>query len=309
MNKLLYLFFLSFTLSSILSCNQDSKKEDNTSALAALALASSQSTSTTATELKFQVVSNGTQVKCGTDITINKAVNGSTSKTLKLQDLRFYVSGLKLVTTDDKLIDLTLPNDDKWQYNNGVLLDFEDKTGDCESAGTGDTNNTVKFNSVTGNFKGVQFLLGLTPDLNKLSNTETPAPFNINAMYWSWAIGYKFSKIEFSSDNIKTSLHIGSLQCSGNVSTNVCAKSFTTTIKVTKDGFDTSKHTVTLDLNELLKNYDTNPTGLTAVSCMPIGTPAGPNAKESEICPKILENVGLKTDGTESGVQSSFSIQ
>lgn len=312
MKKICTLLFSIVLLST--NCTKDDDNNDEM-ALAGLWLLSNQ---TTNVELNFKAVSDSTDVSCDSNFTITKAVNGSTSKTLTLQDLRLYISDIYLIDTNGAEIPVTLTNDGTWQYNNAVLLDFENKSLGtlCGNTGTSDTNTkakgTIPSSSATS-YKGVKFTLGLPYSVNKLDNTTSPSPFNISAMYWSWANGYKFTKIEFDDENgYTTSFHLGSTGCSsGSMETSDCSNPYRSTITLTQDsGFDLSSNYIALDLNELLNNFDPSASS-SGLSCMPVGKPSGSKStEESTQCPYILTSVGLSSsDGTETGSQTAFKIK
>ena len=49
-----------------------------------------------------------------------------------------------------------------------------------------------------GNYVGVRWTVGVPFALNHTDAAATPAPLNSAAMAWSWQVGRKFTKIEFS---------------------------------------------------------------------------------------------------------------
>lgn len=149
-----------------------------------------------AVTISFAAQANGKDVKCGAVNSIDNL--GTSNKTAEIQDLRFYIND------KGQAVAVTLDKNDYQNY--GVaLLDFEDATGAC-SAGTAQTYTAITGKINTGNYKGIQFVLGV-PDTGldstgktvALSHTETTsmsAPLDIAAMAWSWQGGRKFVKIE-----------------------------------------------------------------------------------------------------------------
>lgn len=264
----------------------------------------------TPVRLNFNVVSGTTDVRCGSNFTVSKAVNGSTTRTMDAQDLRFYISNLRMIGADGvSEFPVSFGDDGVWQYSGAALLDFEDATGNC--SGNSDMNMSISGTTTGGGYSGVVFDLGLPESLNLLSNSTAPAPLNLNQMYWSWAIGYKFTKLEFT-DTVSTNLvrsHFGSLNCGGDISSNTCANPYRSSVRVTStSGFDPSTQTIALDVNEMMDNFDA--TGA-ALSCMPLkAPPAGaPSGDEAVQCPKLLTQLGLSSDGQATGSQASFVIR
>src|SRR5687767_3594054 len=57
---------------------------------------------------------------------------GTTGTELELADLRLYIHDVRVVKADGTEVQVALTHND-WQYENLVLLDFEDGTSACES--------------------------------------------------------------------------------------------------------------------------------------------------------------------------------
>lgn len=118
--------------------------------------------------LKFAAVSGTTPVSCAAPI----ASLGTGSTTAALQDLRFYISNVRLTRMNHTSMPLILDKkagDDLTRGGNRVsLIDLENGAGSCDQ---GDTriNATI---------------------------TSAPAPLDLAAMNWSWQSGRKFNKIE-----------------------------------------------------------------------------------------------------------------
>ncbi|MCR9143962.1 MAG: metallo-mystery pair system four-Cys motif protein [bacterium] len=294
-----------------LNCSQlglESEEDDSDTNLLLLSAAAILNTPVT---LNFSVVSGTQTVQCGSTFTVNKAVNGSTTRTFNPEDLRFYISNIRMIGADGvSELPVSFGNDGVWQYNGAALLDFEDATGNC--SGSTDTNTRISGTTVAGGYSGVVFDLGLPESLNQLSNSTAPSPLNLNQMYWSWSIGYKFTKIEFT-DTGSTRLvrsHFGSLNCGGDISSNTCANPYRSSVRVTStSGFDPTTNAIALDINELTNGFDS--TGGANLSCMPLkappaGAPAGDEVTE---CPKLLTQMGLDSSGNATGTQSAFAIR
>ncbi len=110
---------------------------------------------------------------------------GPNQKRMLVETFKFYLSGLYLNSDIDSL----LIND----------VSFVDLTS---------LNPSLKFLVKPGNYTALRYAVGLTPELNgtndpNFDEAQFPIdhPLSIyNGMYWSWATGYIFSKIEGKTD-------------------------------------------------------------------------------------------------------------
>ena len=281
-----------------LNCSQlglDKKKDSSTSRNLLLLAAVPKAAS-----LNFSTVVGSQKFACGTAYTVNGTAN------VKFRDFRFFVTDVKLISSDNTEIPFTLNTDNVWQSNGVALLDFE--TGSCGStpsmgSGSAETNSTVTGTVPAGSpssYKGVKFSISVPTAINFQDSTTQPAPLNVNAMYWSWTSGYKFAKIEFSNDDFSaniTNLHLGSTSCVNKV----CSKSYRPTISISKSSgtYNPSADTVTFDISAFLSGY----AGYSSEnSCMP-----GTNSN----CLKIHNALGLDSEGNVSTsiTQTAFSIK
>ena len=287
--------FLTILLSSLLFSSCDTitgKKDDNNNAslIAAAALLSQTKTSTAASvkTINFNVVSGTTNVSCtGTIPGTVAGVSGAT-----LNDLRFYVHDVKLISTDGTKVDFTITTDNKWQlaagtntsgaYAGVALLDFEDKTNGCATTGTTDMNKSITGTSPVGNYIGIEFKVGVPFYLNHMNVSTATSPLNIT-------------------------FHLGSHTCTGNTSgpVNQCSQPNVPTISLTKaTGFDATKDVVTLDLNALYTGADASSTGIN--SCMAGNATSSPKTA----CEPMIKNIGLNfTTGATATTQTAFSLK
>lgn len=309
-----HITFLLLLITSILlsSCDTITGKKDdnkNTNLLVAAGILNQRTTSTatSVSTINFNVVSGTTNVSCAG--TIPGTIAGTTGSTLN--DLRFYVHDVKLISADGTKTDFLITTDGKWQlaagsnsfgsYPGVALLDFEDATNGC-TGGTTETNKSITGTSAAGNYVGVEFKVGVPFYLNHLNVSTAVAPLNNTAMYWAWNSGYKFAKIEFTATS-KNQFHLGSGTCSGNTSgpVNQCGLPNRPTVSLTKtSAFNAAKDLVTLDLNTLFTGSDASSTGINV--CM-----AG-NATTA--CQPIITNIGvIPSTGAAATTQTAFSIK
>ncbi len=125
---------------------------------------------------------------------------GTESYEITFRDIRFYVSDIVLIDSDENEVELALDQDSPWQHEGVALLDFEDGTGACES-GTAETNTEVIGTVPTADYTGIRFQIGVPYDLNHSDVNTAESPLNEVAMNWNWLNGRKFVKIEINTDN------------------------------------------------------------------------------------------------------------
>ena len=111
-----------------------------------------------------------------------------------------------------------LKQDDKWQFDDLALLDFEDATGACGN-GTPETNTDVSGTVPAGHsYSGMQFTGGSAVRKNHTDLTTMPSPLNLTAIAWVWNAGRKFLRVELASTGKPRGfvLHLGSTGCTAN---------------------------------------------------------------------------------------------
>ena len=220
---------------------------------------------------------------------------GTADTTIELLDLRLFVSNVRLVAGDGSEVPLSMTADGEWQLEGSALLDFEDGSGGCSENTTAETNTTVRGTAPAGDYTGVRFDLGLPFEQNHLNADEAPPPLNTTAMFWSWASGYKFAKIDIQNDlpapANRWNFHLGSQGCDNGMAgptvppTEPCSRPGRPAIEVT--GFDPLTGTIVLDVAALFGGADvTADTPMSAPGCMSFM----PDVNE---CTAVFANLGL----------------
>ncbi len=125
---------------------------------------------------------------------------GAGNTTVVIRDLRFFVSNVRLLDADGNEVPVTLDDND-WQHESVALLDFENRSGLCVGSTTEETNTKVVGKVPEGTYKGLIFDVGVPFELNHIDAANAPPPMNNSAMFWVWANGYKFMKIELTNSN------------------------------------------------------------------------------------------------------------
>ncbi|NOS99227.1 MAG: metallo-mystery pair system four-Cys motif protein [Phycisphaerales bacterium] len=160
--------------------------------------------------LKFAANVGDRPAECGT---MYDAL-GTTGEPAEILDLRFYVCNIRLVDDEGDEVPLTLEQDGKWQVQDVALLDFENGTGACGDTGTIDVNAQVVGTVPPDAYTGVMFDVGVPFDLNHADLAASPSPLNVGAMFWTWAIGHKFIRVDLqTADGLRWNMHLGSTMC------------------------------------------------------------------------------------------------
>ncbi len=267
--------------------------------------------------INFELLANGVPVKCGSSIT----GLGSKASTAELKDARFYISNVKLIDANDKLVPVTLTAND-WQNDQVSLISFNDgSTTAC--GGTALPTNSVISGTVPGAaYKGISYEIGVPETLNHTDYATATKPMNVAAMAWSWTSGRKFMKLELNpvggvnvtrvnnttvpptttnSVSSTWNLHLGSVGCTTNASNGSYSCTNSNRMVVKLANFDADKQKISLDMNALFTATDLKSDTTGAVGCM-----SGTTDQE---CKGIFDSFKIDLSSgnpTTAGVQSVF---
>ncbi|HBK95818.1 MAG TPA: metallo-mystery pair system four-Cys motif protein [Microcoleaceae bacterium UBA10368] len=263
---------------------------------------------------------------------------GMVATTVTPTDFRFYVSEIALIDANGKAVPVTLKQDGKWQHQNVALLDFENKSSACAN-GTVEIRDRILGTIPKGNYKGLQFTLGVPFNLNHEDATLAPSPLNLTSLWWNWRGGYKFLRIDMTNpskstmpgshsqgDRIQANpstkpeqhspennqnhgntagfvIHLGSTGCTAgekNQQPSTCKNP--NQAKVVFNNFDPAKNTVVADIKSLVANSN--------LAINQPNTPPGcmSDPKDSD-CTGIMNNLGLPFDGKVAGKQTFFKVK
>jgi uncharacterized repeat protein (TIGR04052 family) len=278
-----------------------------------VALSQARTGNTEEITIKFSAMVGDKPFSCGSSYT-NLGKPGTTATA---SDFRFYISEVALIDEDGKAVPLKLTQDGKWQHQGVALLDFENKSATCTN-GTTEIRDRIIGTVPKGKYKGLQFTLGVSFNLNHEDATLAPSPLNLTSLWWNWRGGYKFLRVDLkqqmnASTNHKSGaghgatqgfpIHIGSTGCKAegdNQKPSSCSNP--NTVKVTFTNFDANKNVVVADLATLLAN-----TNLTMNQPnTPVGCMSAPNDKD---CAGIMQSLGLSFDGKSSLGQTFFKVK
>jgi uncharacterized repeat protein (TIGR04052 family) len=223
---------------------------------------SSSSTGTQNVTIRFRAQASQVVVSCNQTI-LNM---GLTQASAQMQDLRFYVSELRLVNASGQETPVDLGANDAWHITSGVdrvaLIDLEDGTGAC-AGGTTATQDRVVGTVPTASYVGVRLTVGVPFALNHSDYSLASPPLDLQAMAWSWQAGRKFAKIELAPASGQTwtggifNVHLGSTGCTGNPAAGQTV-SCTTPNRMAVDlpSFDSTTQLIAVDLAALVAGND-----------------------------------------------------
>jgi uncharacterized repeat protein (TIGR04052 family) len=291
-------------------------KNQTTQYLMAFALASFSfiSSAQETKEIRFEAAINGAAFECGKSY----SHVGLTQSMMTPNDFRMFISDVNLIEANGKLVPLELIQDNVWQVENVALIDFENGSDVCRN-GTKPLNKTIKGSVPKGEYKGIQFVLGIPFKLNHGNPTVAPSPLSSTAMFWNWQGGYKFLKFDSSTNGRPIATQTPNAQGGGNASgfsvhlgSTVCASESKTTapsscknpnvVTVRFDQFDVNQNVVVADMGAVLAqaNIDIN-AEKTAPGCMSFPGDAD--------CPPIMKAFGLPYEGQQGGDQVFFKVK
>jgi uncharacterized repeat protein (TIGR04052 family) len=240
--------------------------------------------------LRFAATAAGVPVACDARI----AGVGARASTIVPEDLRFYVSDVRLVGPGGAETPLALDDDHAWQSQGVALLSW------CAD-GRADLHDTIAGTAPAGDYRGVRFSIGVPDRLNHADATIAQAPLNVTGMFWSWRDGYKFLRLEmrtFGPPGTRPStwlVHLGSTACADDNGTTRCARANRPAVALTN--FDWRRNVIAMDVHELLASTDVLARGS---GCM---------MDSREACAGVLSALGLREDGSGASAQTVFRVR
>lgn len=239
-------------------------------------------------EIPFTAEVDGQPFACGQSYT----GLGSAGTSAQMLDYRLYVSNPVATAADGTRVPLVLTQDGIWQNGQTALLDFEDGVTSCTN-GTPQMNTTLRGTLPDGDYKGLEFEIGVPFEQNHLDPALSPSPLNVTGMFWNWRGGYKFVKIEFApeggtADTNAWTLHLGSTGCESSdktvAPTAACANP--NVMQISLPDFDLASGSVVIDPAPVVAGADlTTNVPDTSAGCM-----SNPNDPD---CNTVLPRLGL----------------
>jgi uncharacterized repeat protein (TIGR04052 family) len=267
----------------------------------------------------FKAVNGNTPVSCSKPIT----GLGTTSRTAKLTDLRFYVSGVQLLRKGGGAVRVKLQGGSKWSYTKGkdavTLIDLENGAGACSAEGTKATNAFVRGTVPKGRYVGVRYSVSVPDSLSHTDLTAMPSPLNNTAMGWSWQYGRKFMKIELGQGDTPDwaspiyYLHLGSTNCTGDPAAGEQAKcDLPNQNLITFRKFNPAGQRIAIDFKKLFSGVNVAGESMDMGDGMDMGGMMAMggcmSATDSPDCDPLFETLGLKLGSTKRTNQTAFRV-
>lgn len=249
---------------------------------------------------------------------------GKDDSTALGQDLRFFVSAVRLVDTNGNEVPFAIRARDPWQTPDVALLDFEEGTGPCETNGNAAMNAVIVGSAPEGRYVGVVFSISVPEPINHEDPSTSEGPLQVTAMQWSWLMGYKFLRAEMKplaypsgmdgtagaggaggaahhggqehpGHGRDSQFHLGSLACSADAGEYSCDRPNRNEIRL--ESFHPDKHVIVADLAEMMKEVD-------------LGAMNHCHGMPSAACPSFYASVGLDYEtGQHVGGQTAFRLE
>lgn len=239
---------------------------------------------------------------------------GSGSNDFIANDFRMY---LHEAHVHDDASGITYPieltQDDQWQLDDVVMLDFEDASGGC--SGTPEMNTQIKGqvtvpDTVDLSATEVCFTLGLPADKNHIDEATAASPLNASGMLWAWKIGRKYIRIDGIGDpageNQPFNLHLGAQGCPGTVNTAAPDSACTVpnTVEVCLDNFNLASSVIEVNPGQVLEGNDVSVNFTGGASAIP----GCQSFIDDNDCEEIMPRLGLSyAYGRVSGTQSTYT--
>lgn len=254
--------------------------------------------------IEFTALAGDLPIKCGEKITNI----GTTSATVELKDLRFYVSNLHLMNAADEEIPVTLDSNE-WQAEGVALVDLEDGAGACAGNTLNDANGNPLPNTIhaviTGkapvdNYTGVGYTVGVPTAINHSDYNR--APFDIQSMGWGWQAGRRFLKLEINPDSkvnkggtLRDSfmIHLGSGDCKGDpIKGEIVTCGASNRMAYHSHNFDLKTQKIAVDVRNFFAASDVTVDNGGALGCM--------SGKTDPECPAIFDKLKIDLTTGES---------
>lgn len=185
---------------------------------------------------------------------------GSNNDSAQLKDMRLYVTNVRLIDDTGAEVPFSLTPDGQFQSAEVALLDFEDGSGGCSDEGDARMHTQLQGSIPDGTYTGIAFEMGVPFALNHADIAGAEPPLNVSAMYWAWAIGHRFLKIDLDVNGgaNRWNVHVGSNMCDAPSMLEPPATGcqHPNRAQIQLDNFTLGSSTVVLDLQTLLANSD-----------------------------------------------------
>ena len=248
--------------------------------------------------LQFAAQVRGEPLRC--DALYEKI--GVSGSTLQLLDFKAYVRGVALVRENGDRHPLVLEQDGHWQRETVAMLDFEDGTGTCNTGSPELRTEVVGYVRDFDDYTGVEFTLGVPPELNHRNVEWVDPPLNVPSMWWSWTHGYRFLRLDVrSGGNRPYVFHVRAAGCTGTPDIGVkCSAENQGTIFL--EGFVPGQSRVVFDVAALFAHtdFESSGDGMTDLVAGCLSSAGDPE------CASLFAQIGLGSGPTAPGGADAF---
>ena len=195
--------------------------------------------------------------------------------------LRFYLSNIRMIDAQGAAAPVLLDATANQSASEGIALVSWD--GSCAPDSVVQDYPVVSGTVARGQYKAIEFELGVPFDLNHANPLDAAPPLNVASMFWTWQTGYKFLRLDVGTD---WSFHLGSTGCGSESAVRppeVCRQPNRSTIRLpAAAAFD---GVVVVNLDGLLAGLDI----AVAENCVEA-------YGQREECRRLLTRLGLDAD-------------
>ncbi|MGQ8367014.1 MbnP family copper-binding protein [Glaciecola sp. 1036] len=220
--------------------------------------------------LEFALYNGATPISCEASFTHQQDI-------WTIENLSFFVSDLKFYTFDNKEI-VPIFDESPWQNENVALIKFDTS---CDDSIPSNQSLKFTFDGEMQDLHSIEFSLSVPFTQNHLNPLTQASPLNDSSMFWSWRMGYKFMRIDMTSDDSSWLFHLGSLGCVSQSSVRAPQEEckVPNRIKIAAD-LTSNKPIITLDIAALLDEIEV----INGDSCMF-------NHDQTQVCGEVIKNL------------------
>lgn len=227
---------------------------------------------------------------------------GASGTTLQLLDFKAYVRSVALVRENGDRYPLLLKQDGRWQRETLAMLDFEDGTGTCNTGSPEIRTEVVGRVPDFDDYTGVEFTLGVPPELNHRNVEWVDPPLDVPSMWWSWTNGYRFLRLDVrSGGNRPYAFHVRADGCTGTPDIGVnCSAENQGTLFL--EGFVPGQSRVVFELAALFAHtdFESSGDGMTdpVAGCL--------SSADDPECASLFAQIGLGSGPIAPGDEDAF---
>jgi len=230
---------------------------------------------------------------------------GTTDSSMWTTDFRMFIHDVAVIDSSGAAVPMTLEADNEWQSEDTALLDFADGAGRCGDM-NGATNDLIIGTVPTGTeVAGIEFTVGLPPDMNHIDAATAAPPFNDTGLWWTWSGGFKWIRLDMESEEgVPFYFHHGATGCDGTPDTGFSC-TYANETRIVIDSFNPDTQVLNMDIGSLFAGNDfvapvDFQAGDVVKGCMAFG--GDPE------CQPIFNSLGLNfEDDTAGPAQTVFS--